>query len=107
MTGIDRHQLDFELKEHMLLIYHADKPGVVGLVGSMLGACSINIIGMTLDNSLSPKENAMMLVTLDSKIDDDFIKVVSKYDNVYEVYYINLPAEIYQKFDEGAKADLS
>ncbi len=107
LTGIDRHQLDFELKEHMLLIYHADKPGVVGLVGSMLGACSINIIGMTLDNSLSPKENALMLVTLDSKIDDDFIKVVSKYDNVYEVYYINLPAEIYQKFDEGAKADLS
>ena len=107
LTGIDKHQIDFEIKEHMILIYHADKPGVVGLVGSMLGACSINIIGMTLDNSLSPQENAMMLVTLDSKVDDDFIKVVSKYDNVYEVYYINLPLDIYHEFDEGVKADLS
>ena len=107
LNRIDKHQIDFEIKEHMLLIYHADKPGVVGLVGSMLGACSINIIGMTLDNSLSPEENAMMLVTLDSKVDDDFIKVVSKYDNVFEVYYINLPLEIYHEFDQSSQADLN
>lgn len=98
INTLDHHQLNFELKEHMLLIYHADKPGVVGLVGSMLGACSINIIDMNLDNSLSPKENALMILTLDSKVDDDFIKVLSKYDNIYEVYYINLPSSIYENF---------
>lgn len=72
INNLDRHQLNFELKEHMILLYHADKPGVVGLVGSMLGACSINIIDMNLDNSLSPKESALMLITLDSKVDDEF-----------------------------------
>lgn len=98
INNLDRHQLNFELKEHMILLYHADKPGVVGLVGSMLGACSINIIDMNLDNSLSPKESALMLITLDSKVDDDFLKVLSKYDNIYEVYYINLPSSVYTDF---------
>lgn len=98
INALDHHQLNFELKEHMLLIYHADKPGVVGLVGSMLGACSINIIDMNLDNSLSPAENALMILNLDYKVDEDFIKVLSKYDNIYEVYYINLPSSIYDDF---------
>ena len=88
----------------MILLYHADKPGVVGLVGSMLGACSINIIDMNLDNSLSPKESALMLITLDSKVDDDFLKALSKYDNIYEVYYINLPSSVYTDFTYEQKS---
>lgn len=98
INNLDKHQLNFELKEHMLLIYHADKPGVVGLVGSMLGACSINILDMNLDNSLISEKKALMLITLDSEVDEDFIKVLSKYDNIYEVYYINIPPKIYHDF---------
>ena len=45
-----------------------------------------------------------MLITLDSKVDDDFLKVLSKYDNIYEVYYINLPSSVYTDFTYEQKS---
>jgi D-3-phosphoglycerate dehydrogenase len=43
VNGLD---LDLPISEHMLVFRYEDKPGVVGVVGQVLGAAGVNIANM-------------------------------------------------------------
>jgi D-3-phosphoglycerate dehydrogenase / 2-oxoglutarate reductase len=48
VVRLDGVELDFDPSAHILLMRNEDKPGMIGLVGSHLGAASINIINFSL-----------------------------------------------------------
>ena len=48
MVRLDGVELDFDPGAHILLMRNEDKPGVIGQVGSQLGAAGINIINFSL-----------------------------------------------------------
>jgi hypothetical protein len=48
VVRLDGVELDFDPGEHILLMRNEDKPGVIGLIGSQLGAAGINIINFSL-----------------------------------------------------------
>ena len=47
-TGLDGVELDFDPGAHILLMRNEDKPGVIGQIGSQLGAAGINIVNFSL-----------------------------------------------------------
>ncbi len=48
VVRLDGVELDFDPLAHILLMRNEDKPGVIGLVGSHLGAAGVNIVNFSL-----------------------------------------------------------
>jgi D-3-phosphoglycerate dehydrogenase / 2-oxoglutarate reductase len=68
VVRLDGVELDFDPGAHILLMQNEDKPGVIGLVGSHLGAAGINIINF----SLGAKGNgeAVAAITVNKTVPD-------------------------------------
>jgi D-3-phosphoglycerate dehydrogenase / 2-oxoglutarate reductase len=68
VVRLDSVELDFDPGAHILLMQNEDKPGVIGLVGSHLGAAGINIINF----SLGAKGNgeAVAAITVNKTVPD-------------------------------------
>lgn len=61
------YQMDFAPEEHMLLLHYADRPGMIGRIGTIMGQHEINIAAMNLGRS-EKKGEAMVILSLDSAI---------------------------------------
>jgi D-3-phosphoglycerate dehydrogenase len=46
LVGIDGHDLEVPLAEHMLVLRYTDRPGVIGAIGRLLGEAQVNIANM-------------------------------------------------------------
>ena len=67
LTAIDGFAVDVVPASHLLLVRYADKPGVVGRVGALLGDAGVNIAGMQVARAEDGGETLMAL-TLDSQV---------------------------------------
>jgi len=70
VVRIDQYWVDFVPEGYQLLIYHTDRPGMIGDVGQMTGAADINIAAMSVGR-LRPRGEALMLLTLDEFVPPD------------------------------------
>jgi D-3-phosphoglycerate dehydrogenase len=61
------YSMDFAPEEHMLLINYADRPGMIGQIGTIMGAHDINIAAMNLGRR-EKKGEAMVILSLDSAV---------------------------------------
>ncbi|MBT1073013.1 phosphoglycerate dehydrogenase [Pelotalea chapellei] len=61
------YNMEFAPEEHMLLMNYADRPGMIGKIGSIMGTHEINIASMNLGRS-EKKGEAMVILALDSAI---------------------------------------
>ncbi len=50
------HELDASLEGNILVMKNGDKPGVVGSVGTLLGAAGINISRIQMGRSSAPEK---------------------------------------------------
>jgi len=48
VVRLDGVEIEFDPQAHLLLMRNADRPGIIGLVGSHLGAAGINIVNFSL-----------------------------------------------------------
>jgi D-3-phosphoglycerate dehydrogenase len=64
---------DFTPEEHMLVITYADKPGLIGKIGTILGEAGINIGSMNLGRRAKAGE-AMVVLSLDTPADEATIE---------------------------------
>jgi D-3-phosphoglycerate dehydrogenase len=60
---VDDHTVDVPPSTHMLIVRNDDRPGVIGLVGGVLGAAGINIADMHLGQSRDGVAALMVLAT--------------------------------------------
>ena len=67
IVRIDRYWLDFIARGYQLLIYHRDRPGLIGEVGRVTGKADINIAFMAVGR-LEARGEALMTLTLDEPI---------------------------------------
>lgn len=67
LVQVDGFDLDVPISEHMALLGYVDKPGVVGVLGQMLGAEGINIAGMQVGRAVAGGD-ALTVLTVDSAI---------------------------------------
>lgn len=66
IVRLDGVELDFDPRSHFLLMQNEDRPGVIGLVGSHLGAGGINIINFSLGST--GEGHAVAAITVDREV---------------------------------------
>jgi D-3-phosphoglycerate dehydrogenase len=66
IVRIDGVELDFDPRTHFLLMRNEDRPGVIGLVGSHLGAAGINIVNFSLGST--GHGQALAAITVDREV---------------------------------------
>jgi D-3-phosphoglycerate dehydrogenase len=71
------YQVDFTPAEHMLLLAYEDRPGMIGRIGTIMGAHDINIGAMYLGRR-EKRGEAMVVLSLDSAVPANVVDEVQK-----------------------------
>lgn len=77
IVGIDSYDLDLAPTENIIFLRYADRPGVVGTVGNILGKESINIAGMQVARD-HLGGHALMAITVDSPVERSVLDELSR-----------------------------
>jgi D-3-phosphoglycerate dehydrogenase len=72
LTGLDGYELELAADGVLLFLRYADRPGVVGAVGSILGAAGVNIGSMQVARREAGGE-ALMTMTVDNALRPDLV----------------------------------
>lgn len=72
IVGVDGFDLEVPISEHMAFFSYADRPGVVGTVGRLLGDARVNIAGMQVARD-EKGGHALVAMTVDSAIPGDVL----------------------------------
>ena len=73
----------------MILIYNQDRPGMIGLLGTILGDHNINIADMTVGRS-EIGELAVTMINVDSHVPRDVLQHISNQDRISFVKQVKL-----------------
>lgn len=67
IVGVDEHDIDLSLADHMAFLRYTDRPGVVGTIGRIMGAAGLNIAGMQVSRAEEGGE-ALVALTVDDSV---------------------------------------
>lgn len=85
----DGYFVDFVPQGALLFTYHRDRPGMIGRVGALLGNADVNISGMYVGR-LAPREQAMMVLTLDEPVADTVMEQIRLLSDIEAAYSVLL-----------------
>lgn len=91
LTRLDQFRFTAEPTEHLLLVPHANRPGMVGQVGTLLGARQVNIGGMVLGQKEEARDIALMWIMLDKPPKADLLEKITALSGMRQPEYIHLP----------------
>lgn len=77
----DGYTVSFVPQGPLLFTYHRDRPGMIGRVGTLLGGSDVNISGMYVGR-MAPREQAMMVLTLDEPAPAAVLALIGAEENV-------------------------
>jgi D-3-phosphoglycerate dehydrogenase len=77
VVGVNSFDLEVPISEHMAFFTYADRPGVVGSVGRVLGEAGVNIGGMQVERNAAGG-SALMALTVDSLIPAAVLSEISQ-----------------------------
>jgi D-3-phosphoglycerate dehydrogenase len=85
---VDEHAVDVPPAHDMLIVRNEDKPGVIGFVGSVLGAAGVNIddmdVGRTADG-----DAALMVIATSDAVPEAVLDELRVSDLVRSVYAVS------------------
>lgn len=85
----DGFWVDFVPEGHLLVTYHRDRPGLIGRVGTLLGASDVNISAMHVGRQ-SVRGQAMMILKLDDPIPEDVLATICSEPDIENAYGVAL-----------------
>lgn len=85
------YAMDFTPEEHMLLMHYADRPGMIGRIGTIMGQHDINIAAMNLGRS-EKRGEAMVILSIDSPVPDDVMKEIKEATEATFIKAVHMPA---------------
>lgn len=89
VVGVNGHRLDLVPEGHILAIRNANRPGVIGAVGSTLGTHGINVARMGL--GLRARDgDALALWATDARVPDEVLDAIEALDGVLGVHRLAL-----------------
>ena len=77
LTDLDGYELDLAAEGVLLFFRYSDRPGVVGAVGSILGASGVNIAAMQVSRREAGGE-ALMALTVDSTVSPEVLAAAAE-----------------------------
>ena len=75
VVEVDEFDVDVPVSEHMAFFRYHDRPGIVGIVGQVLGDINVNIGGMQV--SRDNTGHALIVLTVDSAIPGETVELIT------------------------------
>lgn len=76
------YKLDFEPTPYVIAIQNIDKPGIIGRIGTILGANNINIAAMQWSRNRKSDNKAVAFVSVDCEVPDNILQQLRQIDGV-------------------------
>ena len=73
LVEVDGYDIEVQPAEHLMFLRYADRPGMVGTVGRILGEASINIAGMQVSRD-AKGGHALVGMTVDTAVPTDLLQ---------------------------------
>lgn len=90
LVRVDKYWLDVVLTGgQMLFSYHRDRPGMIGHVGSVLGAADVNISFMAVGR-LSPRGEALMVIGVDDPVWPDLVERLLEVPDIHAIRTVRI-----------------
>ncbi|MEW6081558.1 MAG: phosphoglycerate dehydrogenase [Bacillota bacterium] len=93
VVEMDGYSLEFVPSPHMLVCPHADRPGLIGRVGTLLGERRVNIASMQVGRK-SVGGDALMILQVDEPVPGDLSNSIAGVPGVHGVRAVELPAQL-------------
>jgi D-3-phosphoglycerate dehydrogenase len=99
VVRVDQYATDFEPSGHILFCHNLDRPGMVGKVGTILGAAGVNIGRMDVGPVAAPGATrrpatnggeALMILSLDDAVPADALERIRQADGIAGVESVKL-----------------
>jgi D-3-phosphoglycerate dehydrogenase len=85
---LDDHTVELPPAANLLVVRNDDRPGMIGLVTSSLGAAGINISDLHLGRS-SSGDVALQVLALDQPVPDEVLAKLRKADGIVSVHVLS------------------
>jgi D-3-phosphoglycerate dehydrogenase / 2-oxoglutarate reductase len=90
VVEINAYYMDIVPGGTMVLIQNQDRPGVIGLVGTMFGNAQVNIADMAISRR---DTSALMVLKTDSQVPENLLAALRASLGILKVAVVNLPPE--------------
>lgn len=90
IVEIDRFPVEIAPTADMVMTWHRDRPGVIGRVGSILGAAGVNIASMQVGRQ-EAGGGAIMILSVDRAVPEEPLREMREAIGMDRVQYIELP----------------
>jgi D-3-phosphoglycerate dehydrogenase len=92
LVGVNGFDIEVGLREHMVFVTYEDRPGIVGIVGQLLGQAAVNIAGMQVSRTAAGGA-ALMVLTVDSAIPPATLEEIAAAVGASEIRAAYLPED--------------
>ena len=89
ITRVGDFRLDLIPARQLLFVWNADRPGMIGKVGTMLGAHAVNIANMHVGR-VAPGGVALMVLTVDTEVPAEVLAALARLDGISAVRAVRL-----------------
>jgi D-3-phosphoglycerate dehydrogenase len=89
IVQLEGYRIDMIPSGDFVLIYHRDRPGLIGQVGTITGAHGINIAGMLVGREAA-RGRALMVLQVDDKVPPDALRQIEQVGDVYATKVVRL-----------------
>ncbi|MFT8318496.1 MAG: phosphoglycerate dehydrogenase [Sporolactobacillus sp.] len=89
IVSVNGYRLDMEPERYLLYISHADVPGMIGNVGSLLGKAKINIGSMHVGRQTIGGE-AVMILTVDRSVPEEIRQEILALPDLHDVQFAEI-----------------
>jgi D-3-phosphoglycerate dehydrogenase len=84
IVAIDQHRIDVPPSDNMLIVHNDDRPGVIGVVGTILGRAQVNVANMDVGRG-DTEGAAVMVIDTNVPTPDEVIEELRRADGVLSV----------------------
>ncbi|MEQ4204589.1 phosphoglycerate dehydrogenase [Actinopolymorpha sp. B17G11] len=89
LVEVEGFDIEIELTEHMAVLKYVDRPGVIGVMGRILGEAGVNIAGMQVSRDRRGGK-ALVAMTVDSAIPQAALDEIAREINAQDIRAIDL-----------------
>ena len=89
ITSIDGYAFDLVPASYMIVAKNQDKPGMIGQIGTLLGAAHVNIATMQVSR-VTKDATAMMFMTVDNEVNKETLKMILGMDGITDAYFVKM-----------------
>ena len=89
VVRLDDFRIDVVPQGSFLMSWHADRPGVIGAIGTLLGRSNINIASMQVGRN-HPRGDAVMILSIDDPVSDPILAEIRRIPGMTDVQSVAL-----------------